>query len=86
MNGQSRLWKPCHQLTGAACVIEVDMRKDQPVDMRGIQAYLSKRIEHSGHGVVGATIDKGAMSVMDEEISRIESGPYETGVDGVNVM
>jgi hypothetical protein len=86
MDGQLRTRKLCHQLTCATRMIEMNVGEDQPVDMLRIQTRFSKRIEQPGHRVIGAAIDKGAMPVMDEKVSRIESGSDEAGIDSVNVV
>ncbi|MNM76312.1 hypothetical protein D3C81_881330 [compost metagenome] len=75
-----------HQRTGAACMIQMHMGNDQPINIRRLQTRLPYAGQQVGQRMAGTAVDEGAASVLHDEIGRIEMIALERGIDGVDAM
>jgi hypothetical protein len=67
-------------------MIEMDMRKQQPIDILTIHAEFVERGEHRGHGMGGATIDESGPTRIHDEMDGIEEGHQIFGIDGMDAV
>ena len=81
MHRQARIGKPCHQLPRAARMIQMDMREDDEVHLRGRDALCLERGQHLRHRVRGSGVDDRGASVLNQQVDR---GLHCAVVDAVN--
>jgi hypothetical protein len=86
MHEQAGVRQARHQLAGATGMIEMHVGENQPIDIGWRQSCILQCIEHARHAEVGAAVDKGAATMLNHEIRRIELWPYKAGIDGVNAV
>ena len=75
-----------HQLAHTACMIQVDMGGNDPVDSLDRQTSCGQCGQQSWHAVVGACVNEGGTPCLCDQIARIELGPLKPGVDHINAM
>ncbi|GLQ45799.1 hypothetical protein GCM10007862_08500 [Dyella lipolytica] len=83
---QSRIRQLRNQLASAAGVVEVNVGKYEPVDPSGVDVRLGEGAEQTRNGMIGAAVDKGAVSVANNQVSSIEPRPYESCVNRINIL
>ncbi len=73
-----------HQQAGAAGVVQVHVREQQPVHRVNGQTRVGQRLQHRRHRQAGATVDERGAVVFNDQIGRVEVGTLEAGIDGVD--
>lgn len=71
-----------HEEAGTTCMVEVNVRQKDEVDVGGFEGLLPQSIEQQGHGIVCARIDEGAAAVLYNEVARVLDRAQVLGIDG----
>jgi hypothetical protein len=82
VNGAAGVGQVAHQLAGAACMVEMDVCRQHPVDLLAPDPTGVERCEQVRHGQRRARVYERGTSVVQEQVAGIETRPDIVGVDG----
>ena len=86
MDDEPRARQLLHEQADAAGVVEVNVGRDDEVDRVRAEPERAERGEQARHRVVGARVDEGGATLLDDEIRRVEAWPMKAGVDRVDAV
>ena len=64
-----------HQKPGTTCVIKVDMRQQDIIDLVATDSFFFKSRQQQRHGVVCAGIHESRPALVDHQMTGCETGP-----------
>ncbi len=86
MHDQARPRQLLHQQADAAGMVEVHVGGDHHVDRLGLESGGVERGEQARHRVVGAGVDEGGATVLDDQVGGVEARAMKAGVDDVDAV
>ena len=86
MNDAASVRQMLHEEAGTTCMVEVNVRQKDEVDVGRFEGLLPQSIKQQGHGVVCARIDEGAAAVFYNEVARVLDRAQVLGIDGNNAI
>ena len=86
MHHQARIRESLHQDSGAASVIEMDMRQKHVVHAGRGQPQNVQRVHDSSARCVTGSVDDDGATLLDDEMDGGQLGAEITGIEGVNAV
>ena len=71
-----------HEQTRAACMIKVNVREKNKIDIANIEALLMQRVNQQRYAVVCSGIDERGAPALYDQMARVLQGPRVLRIDG----
>jgi len=78
----ARIRQVLHQQPGATCMVEVNMRQEDKINIANAEALLFEGIQKKRHRRIGARIDERTVTTFDDQVAGILDWAQILGVDG----
>lgn len=82
MNDTAGIGQLLHQEARSASMVQVNMRKENVVNITHVEVLLMQRIDEQRHAVVGSGIDEGRAAAFNNQVAGVLQGSRILSIDG----